>query len=147
MAFPASTLRLSQALDQVVGTMSNTKSYATARRAAMVAGNVPANDVLDIWEHLASVKTRLQTLGAINGIAAYAQGQFADENLNLATEFNAVIAAIDAVRAHVQSVFPASEGWLLARSFGSGVFTERKFSPAQTATLQTLLATLAATIN
>jgi hypothetical protein len=147
MPFPASTLRLAPALDRVAGEMGNLKSYAANRRAAMAAGDVGSNWVLDIWENLFAIKTRLQSYAAIPGIAAYAQEQYGNGSLDIAAEFNSVIAAIDAVRANIQSTFPVDgSGYLLARQFGAGVFTERQFTSAQTATLRGLLSNLEATI-
>lgn len=149
MAFPASQLRLSQVLDQIAGTMSNTRSYALSRRAEMLAGNVGADRIIDVWEHLKATKARLQSLGATPGIAAYAQAQYDDDTLDLAAEFTAVIAAVNGVTANVESTFPADgSGWLLAAKFGAGGTLEyRQFTPAQLATLAGLLNDLAATIS
>ncbi len=147
MAFPASTLRLAPALDRVAGELTNLKSYAAGRRVAMAAGNVGSGWVLDIWANLFAIKTRLQALAAIPGLDVYAQEQYGNGGLNIATEFNAVLAAVDAVRSNIQSTYPVDgSGNLLAVQFGAGVFTESQFTPVQTATLRGLLSTLESTI-
>lgn len=149
MAFPANTLRLAPTLDQVAANMRGIKSFAQDRRAAMLAGNVGANSIIDIWERLKLAKSQLATLVATPGLPAYAQAQYDNESLNLATEYNAVVAAIDAVTANIESTFPKDAGnYLLAAQFnGGGVLTYRQFTPAQMATLAGLLNTLAGTIN
>lgn len=147
MAFPASTLRLAPALDRVSAEMSNLKSYAGNRRSVMAAGNVGSEWILDIWANLFAIKGRLQALGATPGLAAYAQEQYGNGGLDIAAEFTAVLAAIDDVRTNIQSTFPVDgSGYLLARQFGAGVYTERQFTPAQTVNLRGFLSTLESTI-
>ena len=148
MAFPASQMRLGPTLDQVSGVLNSLKSYAQTKRAAMLAGNVGSNLVIDVWEHLKQVKTNLQALSSVPGLAAYAQDQYGNESLNIATEFTAVLNAIDGVTANIQSTHPADgSAYLLAAQFGASAITYRQFTPAQTATLAGLLNTLAGTIS
>lgn len=148
MAFPANQIRLAPALDQVAGIMKGVRAFALDRRAAMAAGNVAANSIIDLWERLKTSKAQLQSLASTPGLADYAQDQYGNESLNISTEFTAVINAIDGVTGNIESTFPKdASNWLLAASFGASALTYRQFTPAQTSTLQGLLQTLADTIS
>lgn len=149
MAFPASQLRLAPVLDQIAGVMSGLRGYALVTASSMGAGNVAANVILEAWFNLKAQKARLQSLGATPGIAAFAQEQYNNANLNIVTEFNSVIAAIDNVTANIEGTFPKdASGFLLAAQFGGdGTISYRQFTPAQLATLAGLLNTLAGTIS
>lgn len=147
MAFPATTLRLAPTLDQIAAIMRGVRSFALERQAAMSA-NVKANSVIDIWERMKISKSQLGTLAATPGLSAYAQGQYDDNTLDIVAEYQAVIAAIDAVTANIESTFPKDgSGYLLAAQFNGGALVYREFTPAQLTTLAGLLGTLAGMIN
>lgn len=148
MAFPANQMRLAPTLDQVAAVLRGVRTFALDRRAAMLAGNVAANSIIDIWERLKTTKVQLQAFAAVPGLSAYAQEQYGSGTLNISAEFTAVLDALDDVTENIEATFPKdASGWLLAAQFGASVLTYRQFTPAQTSALAGLLNTLANTIS
>lgn len=152
MAFPSTAGTAPEALSVAwVNAMSIAGSIKTdtqAIRAQSLAGNVGASRILGHLTFLADQKVRLQQIAALPGIGAYAQAQLNDNTLNVATEFNAMIAAMDGVRDWVIANFPAASGFLQAQSFqADGRTTDRQFSTVALANYRTQLDALIATIN
>lgn len=152
MAFPSTAGSIPQTLSvawetarAVAGTI---KLQTQSLRTQSAQGNVGASQILNHLTFLADQKVRLQAIAALPGIAAYAQEQVNDPTLNVATEFNAMVAAMDGVRDWVIANFPASGGFLQAQSFqADGRTVDRQFSTATLATYRTQLDALIATIN
>lgn len=155
MAFPSNvgTVQrdLSDAWTAARQASGQIKTRATSVRAACAAGNVGSSFILDFTTFLFSNRTTLSTSAATPGIAAYAQQAINNPALVVTTEFNNMMAAIDACIAWVLANFPKDvNGFLLAVTFqgdNSGRVVDRQFAPATTAPFVTTLDTLIASIN
>ena len=155
MAFPSSTgtiqSDLSDAWTSARQASGQIKTRATSVRAACAAGNVGSSLILDFITFLFSNRTTLAASAATPGIAAYAQTAINNPALVVATEFNNMMAAIDACIAWVLANFPKDvNGFLLAVTFqgdSSGRVVDRQFTPTDTAGFRTVLDTLIASIN
>jgi hypothetical protein len=155
VAFPSSSGTRQQSLVQALGTLRGNagavKSRAVALNTACAAGNVASSVLLDFATFLADSKTVMQTASAIPGLAAYAQEQISDATFDIAASFTAMMAQIDATTTWFIANFPKDgNGFLLAKTFtgdNSGRAQDRQFTPAQTATLRTVLSALIATID
>lgn len=155
MAFPSATGTVQDSLAQAWAvaraTASTVKASAQTLNTRSAAGNVASSEILDFATYLADAKIALTKASQTGGIAAYAQAQINDSNVNIATEFTNMMNAIDGTIGWVVANFPKDgNGFLLARQFqagSTGRTVDRQFTPAQTATLRTTLDTLIATIN
>ncbi len=152
MAYPTSRLRavVAKAFTDADSTAIRLRSLAGALDAQMVAGPVTATLILDdLLAELLSGRTVLIASKNTSGILDYARDQFDDLTIDLPTEFNALITAIDAVITWIVDNFPTSPGGFLQRFTIAvdGVLTDRSFSSAQTAGLRTQLQALFAAIE
>lgn len=147
MAYPTGVL--STTLQQVDNTMIQLKDFAARQRDRMAAGSVPSTTILDdLFVRLRQAKTQLQSAASVPGLAEYARAQKSSDTLDVVTEFQAVVAAIDAVTAWITANFPKdANGFLLARTLGESGPVDRQFTSAATATLRTQLDALIATID
>lgn len=150
MAFPSSSGTKAETLESAWSgarsSATKVKQMAGALKSASLAGPVPAQQILDFLAQLATQYDRLTVCAAVPGIGAYAANQVA--GFDSATEFNAVLAAIDGVRNWMIANFPASGGYILQRQFDvAGRTTDRTFSTASLAGLRTQLDTLLAAID
>ncbi len=152
MAFPSTAGTAPEALSvawvRAMSIAGSIKLDTQAIRAQSLAGNVGASRILNHLTFLADQKVALQAIAALPGIGAYAQAQANDPGLNVATEFNAMIAAMDGVRDWVIANFPAASGYLQAQSFqADGRTTDRQFNTASLVNYRTQLDALIAAIN
>lgn len=149
MAFPASTEILSRVLDSIAQTMLQVKSASQQIRNASASGPIGANSVITYLGDLADQRDRLTALAAAPGLAAYAQAQYNNGSLNIATEYNAVMAATVTVRDWIIANFPKDgSSNLLEKKFdANGRVTLNTFTSASLATFRTQLDALIATIN
>lgn len=139
---------LGKVLDQIDESMIRLKQNSQAANAAMAAGNVDADYIINLRNRLNRDKASFQSWAATPGLAAYARNEKNDENYNIATEFTAVIAAMTAVVNSIESTFPKDgSGYLLARQFSGTTIAVREFTPAQTTALRGLITTLIASID
>ena len=149
MAFPASTEILSRVLDQIAQVMLQVKSSAQQIRAASLSGPIGANNVIQYVGDLADHRDRLAALGAAPGLAAYAQEQYNSGSLDIAAEFTATLAAIDATRTWVVTNYPKAPttNELKEKTFdANGRVVLNTFSTASLAGFRTQLDALIATI-
>lgn len=147
MAFPASNGALSDVLERACRTAIQMKALAERTSARLASEDASATEVIELFKQLRSYRSALSDAAAAPGIVAYAQDQLGDGALDVATEFNAMLAAVDAVTGWVQANFPRDgSGYLLAQTWGVDRPADRMFSPAQTAGLRTQLDALAATV-
>jgi hypothetical protein len=155
MAFPSSsgTVKgnLSGAWDMARDIAGHIKMRAVNLRSASVAGAITSDTMLVYIANLAEWRTSLIAISQLPGMVAYARAQINDPNVDIAAEFNAMIAGLDGVVSWVVTNFPKDgSGFLLAKTFNadnSGRTVDRTFSAAQTAGLRTVLDTLIAAIN
>ena len=130
---------------------ASVKTRTSALSTAAAAEAISSTAILEYAMLLADVKIRLQSAASVSGIAAYAQNQIADPTFDIVSSFNDMVAAITAVQNWIVTNFPKDgNGFLLAKTFmgdNSGRTQDRTFTPAQTATLRTVLNNLVATID
>ena len=152
MSFPSSDgtrVPLGTALTQAVRIASHLRTTAESLRSAIAAGSVERRRVADLCDDYAAQDARLGIVAAQSGIVAYARGEFDDPALDLAAEFTAMRAALQAVITDIRTTFPRSaSGALEERELdGSGRKVYRVFTGAQLAALDGLLATLIGAID
>lgn len=150
MAFPASTGVLSKILGDTCAQALNMKQYAANIRDDAAAGDIPARQVIGIDGDLHRYRQVFAEAGAKPGILEVAREEFNDPALDITVEWNAMMAAIDDVRAWVRANFPtANQGgtpYLAAQAWGANGPVDRLFTPAQTAGLRAQLDALIATV-
>jgi hypothetical protein len=147
MAFPASNGVLASAVILACDKAVQMKGYAQMLRNRLAAGNVGSREIIDADSTLRHYRGVFAQIAAMPGIAAEAQAQLGTPTLDVAAEFNAMNAAIDNVTTWLRANFPVDgSGFLLAYSWGATGTTDRQFTPAQTAGLQSALAALIATV-
>lgn len=154
-AFPSSSGTYQESLDSAWRRIREMASYVKSRtvslNTAAAAGSISSSLILDYATFLADAKIALQSAASVQGIAAYAQEQIADPTFDIVASYTDMVNAINSVTAWVIANFPKdANGFLLAKTFtavNDGRTQDRTFTPAQTATLRTVLDTLTATIN
>jgi len=149
MAYPTGMLSLT--LEDVDREMVKLKGYATRQKDRLNTNPITATVVLDIYAKLNAVKSLFEAAASVPGIVGYARDQKDDQTLNLVTEFNVVVAAIDAVIAQIATDIPtANQGgtdYLLVQTLGALIPEWRDFTPVQLATTRGLLQAIIDAIN
>ena len=131
---------------QIAGSI---KTRAQSARDQSLAGPLGSSAILNFLVMLAESRVLLMRYAAVPGLAAYAQAQVNDPSLNVATEFNNLVAQMDACRDWVIANFPKDGlGYLLAVQFNvEGRTVDRQFSTATLAGFRTQLDALIGTID
>lgn len=122
----------------------------TAQTAIALFGSTANRDyVLNLAMNLREWRIRLAQVAQVPGIVQYAKDQYADQNYNAATEFTAMLNAIDAVISGIHSAFPVGAGGEVRERVlnADGSITMRTFTSGQLAGLVTLLQTLDSSIS
>lgn len=151
MPFPTAN-PLTAALVSAQQTATNLKYLAQSTATACAAGPVSANVLLQMMDTMVRAKATLNAAAAVPGMAQYAKDQYNNQSLNIATEFTAMVNAIDTAATQIAANIPKGTagqgGWMLTQKFAAdGSVTVRTFSTAETAAIVTALNTLAATIS
>lgn len=148
MAFKASNVLPAVEYENAKRVAVQLKSQAQYRSTAFASGATSA-EILSMVDQLRTLRAKLDAAKAVPGIAAYAQAQENDGTYDVATEFTAMIAAIDAVITEVVTTFPKDvNGWMLINSINAdGTLAPRAFTGAQLANIRSLLDSLAAAID
>lgn len=98
--------------------------------------------------HLAGFSTYAKASALTPGLEDYVKAQYADSAINIVTEYNTMIAAVDAAIAWIAGNVPKSGGYVqLDQWANNGTITRRTFSTASLAGLRTVLDSVAATIE
>lgn len=149
MAFPASTALLANVLEQIASLMVQVKAASIQLRDTSAANSVSANFIVSFLSQLAGQREQMAALVATPGLAAYAQAQYNNPSLDIAAEYAATVAQIDATRTWIVNNFPKDgSGNLLERKFdANGRTVFNAFSSASLAPLRTQLDALIATIT
>jgi hypothetical protein len=149
MAFPASNQNLADAYRLLKGRANDVRTQSVSLRAASLAGAVAADRILNYASMLARSKVEMTALAATPGLATYAQAQENNGALNIATEYNTMVAQIDATVAWIVSNFPQDGGgFKLAFTMANdGTPVYRTFDTASLATFRTALDALITTIS
>lgn len=143
MAFRASNQIQADGYSEAKRLANSLKTYCQQVSDASAAGPISGNVAIQLHERLISDRARFIAIRDIPGIAAYVSAQEDDVTYNVATEFNAMVAAVEATRDWLIANV-ATTGWVTFST--SGVAT-KTFSSAATAGLRTQLAALMATIS
>jgi hypothetical protein len=150
MAFPSATGTLAsqaEAWMQARQIATGIKDNALSLRTSSAAGNVGSSQILRLATYLQDQRGRLAFIAAVPGIGAYVQAQL-NNSINIATEFNSLLVAMDDVVNWIVNNFPQSGGFLAAQTIGAnGAILDRQFTPAQTSGLRPFLDALTGTIN
>ena len=148
MAFRASNVIPAAQYDRGKQLAVQLKRQAVGRSATFASGATSA-EILALVDNLNAFKAGLDTVRQIPGIAVYATEQENDGAYDVATEFLAMIAAVDAVIANVVATLPADGGgWLLINKINAdGSLVPRVFTGAQLANIRALLDAVAAAIT
>lgn len=150
MAFPSqNVVLLKEAFEFVRQAASTIKSGASDLKALAQGTSTGASSIVKFALLLAEQRDILETYASTPGLGAYAQEQVNDENLNIVTEYQTMVGAIDDTVEWIVENFPAdTNDYLLERKFQSdGRTTERTFTSAQLSGLSTQLDALIATID
>lgn len=138
MAYPTGVL--SQTLDQIDARIIALKKQVQALRTDAAAGAVASGRIISLFQYLRSERAYLATVGSTPGLAAYAQQQKNNAQLDVVTEFTALLATLDGVTGWISANFPkAQTGELLERTLGADGPIEATFTVAQTAGLRAQL--------
>ncbi len=151
MAFPStvsSTVALEEALKQLTSYAGLVKQRTQGLLNASNAGPVDGAEIVNYLRDLVVAKTRLAARASTPGIAAYAQSQYNDANLDIVAEYNTMFSAINNTIDWIRTNFPKdASGYLLYEQINTdGSVLYRSFSPAQLSTFRTQLTALQATI-
>jgi hypothetical protein len=125
----------------------NAKNFAVSvrnyceSRSAQFQTDTNADVVLVTFHDLRRWHDELNAVKAIGGIAQYAKDQEDDQAYDVVAEFNALIAAVEAVMDNIRSTFPTdASGYLLEKQWNAqGTYDFRQFTKAQLSTLRGLL--------
>ncbi len=141
MTFPVSNLLADSLLDaQTV--VKRVKRGSQGIHTRSTNGDIISRGIFSYTTMLADSLDELNALKAVPGITQYAKDQFGDQALDIVVEFNAVVAAIQAVIDWVGVYFPANGGYVQAQSYSGGRLTDRPFTTAQMAAFRTEIQTL-----
>lgn len=147
MTFPASSASLSKTWQEMQLLALTVQRQANAAITDL-AGDVTAQYVLNIYQSLMNARLKLQAYAATPGLVQYVKDQLDDQNINIITEYNAMIAAVDVAKDWVSANFPVDAGgYVLEKKFNSTGFEQRTFNSTQTAGLTSALQSLVAAIG
>ena len=119
------------------------KKYVTDTRDLMAAGPVSGNVAVGLHERLISDRAKLIAIRDLPGMGNFAKAQEDDVLYDVAAEFNAVLAAIVAVRDWMVTNIGSPNGWV---TFSVTGVATKTYTSAQTAGLRTQLDALITTI-
>lgn len=148
MAFPSDNVEsLADAWLEAQRRAGVIKRQAQSYITDLAAANTSANVALQISEKLAVAKADFTRWKNMPGLPEYAQAQQNNPGLDIATEFQGMVGAIDGVISWIVANFPASGGYLQKDTLKpDGTVSVRSFTPAQTSGLRTALQALADSI-
>lgn len=145
MAYPTGTLGI--VLADIDRRILSLKSFCE-RINTRLETTAPATVIVDLFINLKSEKAALAAAVTVPGIAAYAQIQKGDENLDAVAEFQALTTLIDTAISWISANFPNdANGYLLRETWGNDGPVDRTFAPATTVTLRNGLTAIINAIN
>lgn len=151
MTFPT-RMTAREAWDRAENFAKLVKSDTIQLRGASAAGTMTSGQALAYAVRLFNYKNEFNTLKNVPGVQAYAQAAINDNTINVATEFNNMVAAMDAVTSWLITNFPktATTNELRAVTWNadnSGRTVDIVFTAAATSGFRTVLDALIATIE
>lgn len=155
MAFPSTIgtvpTTLEAGWEQARALAATVKQQAQGMVAGAGGNGVYANQILSAYAFFQSAIATFNTIAGIAGIAAYAQAQIGSSTEDIASDFEAMVNAIQAAVTWINGNFPHDASnppnLLFAQFSSTGVIQYTLFTPAELAGLVTVLNALIATIN
>lgn len=151
MSLPASSIvALPDVLRAVQSNAQSVKAQAQNALATLQSSNVSTNFVFLFLDQMGGLINTLNSWSSVSGLNAFATANLPGYGGTLTTEIAAVISAAQACIGWVVTNFPkdSTQTYILAETLNSdGTRTQRVFTPAQTAGLQTLLQAFIASIG
>jgi hypothetical protein len=140
------TVSPSDAYNMIRLNAASVKAQAQNALTLLQTTSVPSSFIFVMLDQLAGIISALNQWKLISGLDAYATAQ--GYTGSLATDCGTCATAATACITWVVNNFPASGGWLQAMSLNAdGSRTQRLFTSAQTAGLQTALSAFINTIG
>lgn len=146
MAFRASGVVPAEAYDNIRKQAGFLKTTTTNFADEMEASGANFDQIRAVYTFLVGTKTKLATLASTPGLADYAAIQENDPAYNVAAEYTALIASIDATTVWVDNSAPATASVALPSTWISGPLLSTVFTSQQIAPLVTLLRALASQV-
>ena len=122
---------LSAVYEALKADAARSRRYAALAIEAMLSA-VTTRDILDLYERLGRMHTKLEESLLVSDLPAYAQIAEANPTYDLAAETNGVIAAISGAMTWIE----VNSGNALDYTVADGVVTPRSFTSAQTSGLR-----------
>lgn len=154
MAFPTTNQRvaLNNEFNRVDSTVKSMKSTAETLGNKMGIENVATDEIIDVlYDQVFATKEVLTEAVTIPGLPQFYKDQFDDQTIDWSAEYNALVAALDAVGLRIINDMPTdASNWLLARKLDPAQptgFFYRTFTPTQLVNLKADVDALAAQIE
>ena len=136
-----SQLSLQAGFENILNVASQEKAILQSW-ATKLSGNITGIDAMNMAANLAQVIPSMTTAASLPGMEYYAQTQYGNPSYDIVGAFNGMISALQAVQSWLVVNVPSN-----AVSLSAGILVGSVYTPAQTATLLTLVNAAAATIN
>lgn len=150
MAWPASSAYLLDAYQRANGAARSIKDLTAELVSESTAGDVERVRILAYYRYLISTINTLNSAKAVPGIAAYARVQLDDPSIDVAVEFNAMVAGATGLKTWIETTFPTGAGGALlikTLNTSTGALENMVFTPAQLSGFRTEAAVLLVTID
>jgi hypothetical protein len=149
MALPIREYVLDTGLKTALEKARAVRSMVTMLKADIDGGqSIAANRIIDTMRGVKVSRDIFATVAALPGLAAYAKTEYADANLDIVAELNAVITACDNCVSWVGTNFPKdANGYLLIHKIVAGDIEVRTFAPAALSGFATQLGALLAAFS
>lgn len=141
MAFRASQIALQRGFETLLSVAAQQNLYLS-NWSTRLQSNITALDAVEIVASINRALTVLDAAAALPGMADYAKTQFDDPAYDVVSEYNAMHAALVAVRNWLATNIPAN-----GITISNGVQVGAVYAPAATAPLRTLVIAAQATID
>lgn len=141
-----------EAFERAQSLAKRMKTDAQSVRTSSVAGTMGSSQALDLARKLYEYKTEFNVLKLVPGVQTYGQSMYEGTAYNVATEFTAMLSALDDVTAWLLTNFPKTpttnelraELW---NADNSGRTVDVVFTAAATAPFRTVLDSLIAAVE
>ena len=150
MAWPASSAYLLDAYQRANGAARSIKELTQELVDESTAGDVERIRVIAFYRYLINTINTLNSAKTVPGIGAYARIQLDDPSIDVAVEFDAMVAAATGLKLWIENNFPKGAGdALLLRTLNTstGALEPMVFTSGQLAGFRTEAALLLVTID
>lgn len=146
MSYPTNSLQ--SVLQDIDRRLIGIKNRAGRDRATLSGGSTSATTIIDVFKTMRGDRVWLDSVKSTAGLPQYSKDIKNDQTLDIVTEFNSVLSAMDSVTLWIETNFPVDgSGFLLKETFTANGTNDRQFTPSQTAGLVAALDTLTASIE